>query len=48
MASCVCGIHVYYMYQEIWIPTTGEMLGCKGEDRNTMDSYAIAITKGQK
>ena len=36
MESCVRGFHVY---KDIWIPAIGEVLSCKGEDKNIMDSY---------
>ena len=36
MESCVCGFHIY---KDIWIPATVEVLSCKGEGGNIMDSY---------
>ena len=39
MESCVRRFHVY---KDIWIPATGEVLSCKGEDGNIMDPYTIA------
>ena len=45
MESCVRGFHVN---KDIWIPATGEVLSCKGEDGNIMDPYAIAIMKGSE
>ena len=45
MESCVRGFHVY---KDIWIPATGEVLSCKGEDGNIMDPNAIAIMKGSE
>ena len=43
--SCVRGFHVY---KDIWIPATGEVLSCKGEDGNVMDPYVVAIMKGSE
>ena len=43
--SCVRGFHVY---KDIWTSATGEVLSCKGEDKNIMDSYAVAIMKGSE
>ena len=43
--SCVRGFHVY---KDIWIPATGEVLICKGEDGNIMHQYAVAIMKGSE
>ena len=42
--SCVCGFHVY---QDVWIPTTGERLSCQMsvEDSNAFDLYTVAIKK---
>ena len=40
--SCVRGFHVY---QDIWMPTTGERLSCQTEDSNAFDPYAVAIRK---
>ena len=40
--SCVCGFHVY---QDIWMPTTGERLSCQTEDSNAFDPYTVAIRK---
>ena len=45
MESCVRGFHVH---KDICIPATGEVLSCKGEDKNIMDSYAVAIMKGSE
>ena len=45
MESCVRGFHVY---KDIWIPATGEVLSCKGEDGNIMNPYAVAIMKGSE
>ena len=43
--SCVRGFHVY---QDIWMPTTGERLSCQTEDSNAFDPYAVAIRKSAK
>ena len=40
--SCVRGFHVY---QDIWLPITGERLPCQAEDSNDTDTFAVAIKK---
>ena len=42
MESCERGFH---MYQDIWMPTTGEHLSCQMEDSNAFDPYTVAIRK---
>ena len=39
MESCV------RVYQDIWMPTTGECLSYHTEDNNAFDPYAVAIRK---
>ena len=38
--SCICGYHVY---QRIWYPTLGKILGTARERDNTHDRYAVAV-----
>ena len=38
-----CCIRGYHVYQRIWYPTIGEILGSARERDNTHDRYAVAV-----
>ena len=40
--SCV---HVYHIYQAVWVPVIGEHSNCKQEMGNAEDRHAAAICK---
>ena len=40
-----CCIRGYHVYQWIWYPTIGEMLGTARERDNTHDRYAVAVCR---
>ena len=41
-SSCIRGYHVY---QSVWSPIIGEVLGCHRECTNALDRYAICVKK---
>ena len=43
--SCVRGFHIY---QNVWTPVVGEVLGCRRETTNTEDRYAVAVYKSEE
>ena len=45
--SCVRGFHIY---QDVWIPVVGEVLGCRREMTNTEfeDRYTVAVYKSEE
>ena len=43
--SCVRGFHIY---QDVWTPAVGEVLGCRRETTNTEDRYAVAVYKSEE
>ena len=40
-----CCIRGYHVYQQIWYPTIGEILGFARERDNTHDRYAVAVCR---
>ena len=40
-----CRIRGYHVYQRIWYPTIGEILGTARERDNTHDRYAVAVCR---
>ena len=40
-----CCIRGYHVYQRIWYPTIGEILGTAREWDNTHDRYAVAVCR---
>ena len=45
--SCIRGFHIY---QDVWTPVVGEVLGCRREMTNTEfeDRYAVAVYKSHQ
>ena len=45
--SCVRGFHIY---QDVWIPVVGEVLGCRREMTNAEfeDRYTVAVYKSEE
>ena len=35
----------YHVYQDIWKPTTGEILACFRETENDFDTFAVCIKR---
>ena len=44
-SSCIRGYHVY---DDIWIPSTGEKVDCYREERNVLDRYAVKVMKSDE
>ena len=40
-----CCTRVYHVYQRVWYPTIGEILGFARERDNTNDHYAVAVCR---